>query len=191
MGGLEAVEIKLSDLERTLRLDSEFYKREYIKIEKKIENSSHILLTDIVKVADGNHMKISDNFREKGVPYYRGQDVSSFFIEQSNPICITDSAYNAPVMKRSYLHKNDILLSIVGTIGKLSLVKENNRATCSCKLAILRPKISNSNFLSLFLQSKYGQGQIERLTRGAVQQGLLLEDMNQILYLIPILIKTK
>ena len=181
LGGLEAVEIKLSDLERTLRLDSEFYKKEYIKIEKKIANSSHTLLTDIVKVADGNHMKISDNFREKGVPYYRGQDVSSFFIEQSNPICITDSAYNAPVMKRSYLHKNDILLSIVGTIGKLSLVKENNRATCSCKLAILRPKVSNSNFLSLFLQSKYGQDQIERLTRGAVQQGLLLEDMNQIL----------
>jgi type I restriction enzyme S subunit len=125
-------------------------------------------------------MKISDNFRKKGIPYYRGQDISSFFIEQSNPICITQTAYDTPVMKRSYLKKNDILLSIVGTIGKLSLVKEDNKATCSCKLAILRPKVSNSNFLSLFLQSKYGQSQIKRLTRGAVQQGLLLEDMNQI-----------
>jgi restriction endonuclease S subunit len=180
LDGLEVVEVKLSSLERTFRLDSEFYKKEYITIEKKIKGLAHIPLTNIVNIADGNHMKISDNFRKKGIPYYRGQDVSSFFIEQSNPICITQTAYDTPVMKRSYLKKNDILLSIVGTIGKLSLVKEDNKATCSCKLAILRPKVSNSNFLSLFLQSKYGQSQIKRLTRGAVQQGLLLEDMNQI-----------
>jgi len=79
------------------------------------------------------------------------------------------------------LKQNDILLSIVGTVGKLSLVKEDNHATCSCKLAILRPQELNSNYISIFLESKYGQKQIERFTRGAVQQGLILEDMNQLL----------
>lgn len=177
---LEIVEYKLSDLERTLRLDSEFYKKEYIQIENILKSKKYQVLTDLVKVSDGNHMKISDSFVNEGIPYYRGQDVSSFFIEQSTPLCITESAFNAPVMKRSYIQKNDILLSIVGTIGKLSLVKKEDKATCSCKLAILRPKNLISNYISIFLGSKYGQSQIERFTRGAVQQGLILEDMNQL-----------
>jgi len=178
---LEAVEHHLSKLERTLRLDSEFYKKEYIQIENTLKSKKYQVLTDLVKVSDGNHMKISDSFTNKGIPYYRGQDVSSFFIEQASPLCITKTAYDKPVMQRSYLEQNDILLSIVGTIGKLSLVKEKNQATCSCKLAILRPKTLSSNYISIFLQSKYGQKQIERFTRGAVQQGLILEDMNQLL----------
>ena len=177
---LEIVEYNLSDLERTLRLDSEFYKKEYIQIENILKSKKYQVLTDLVKVSDGNHMKISDSFVNEGIPYYRGQDVSSFFIEQSTPLCITKSAFNAPVMKRSYIQKNDILLSIVGTIGKLSLVKKEDKATCSCKLAILRPKNLISNYISIFLESKYGQSQIERFTRGAVQQGLILEDMNQL-----------
>jgi len=178
---LEAVEYSISKLERTLRLDSEFYKKEYIQIENILKSKSHKFLTDLVKVSDGNHMKISDSFTDEGIPYYRGQDVSSFFIEQSSALCITETAFSKPFMKRSYLKQNDILLSIVGTIGKLSLVKEKAKATCSCKLAILRPRNLTSNYISIFLESKYGQKQIERFTRGAVQQGLILEDMNQLI----------
>lgn len=181
MDGLEVVEIRSNNLERTLRIDSEFFQKRYLEIESILKSRYSFPITNLLNISDGNHMKISDDFVEKGVPYYRGQDMSSFFIEQSNPIHITKKAFELPVMKRSYLQKNDILLSIVGTIGKLSLVKENNNATCSCKLAILRPKIKNSNFISIFLISKYGNSQIERFTRGAVQKGLLLEDMNQLL----------
>lgn len=181
LDGLEAVEVSLSKLERTFRIDSEFFLKNYLVVENILRIKNSIPITELLNISDGNHMKISDDFVENGVPYYRGQDVSSFFIEQANPIHITKKAFDLPVMKRSYLKQNDILLSIVGTIGKLSLVKENNQATCSCKLAILRPKIKESNYISIFLNSKYGNSQIERFTRGAVQQGLLLEDMNQLL----------
>jgi restriction endonuclease S subunit len=59
--------------------------------------------------------------------------------------------------------ENDILLSIVGTIGKIAIVTTNDKATCSCKLAILRPKNSiSSELLSIFLISKYGQNQIQK-----------------------------
>ena len=54
-------------------------------------------------------------------------------------------------------------------------------ATCSCKLAILRPRdVTLPEFLAVFLRSEHGQNQIERLTRGAVQKGLILEDMDQL-----------
>ena len=132
-------------------------------------------------------MAISDNFSETGVPYYRGQNIHHYFIEESKPICIDLKTFNLPVMKRSHLKEGDVLLSIVGTIGGVALVSSNENATCNCKLAIFRPENTDGYFLSAFLKSKYGQNQIKKFTRGAVQMGLILEDMNQIM--IPVFSK--
>lgn len=181
MDGLECSEINRSELERTLRIDSEFYSKSAIKVSDMLQSRSHDLLTTFVNVSDGNHMGISDCFIDEGVPYYRGQDAGAFFIENSNPICIDEKTFELPVMKRSHLKKGDVILSIVGTIGSLSLVYSDKSATCSCKLAILRPKEGkNAELLATFLRGKYGQAQITRFTRGAVQKGLILEDMDQL-----------
>ncbi|GHT65346.1 hypothetical protein FACS1894110_07000 [Spirochaetia bacterium] len=181
MEGLEVSEVGLSELERTKRIDSEFYRKENLKILAFIEKKEGRSLTDFVHISDGNHMSISDEFIDVGIPYYRGQDVHSFFIENSNPVCIDENIYNKPVLQRSHLKYGDILLSIVGTIGKLSLVSTHNKATCSCKLAILRPKSNvSSELLAMFLNCKYGQNQIQKFVRGAVQMGLILEDMDQL-----------
>lgn len=181
MDGLECSEVALSDLERTHRIDAEFYRKEAIKITDMVTHRSCKPLTDMVTVSDGNHMIISDKFTEVGISYYRGQDIKTFFIENSNPICIDTASFNTPYMKRSHLNKGDILLSIVGTIGSLALVYSDKQSTCSCKLAILRPKAGvKAEVVATFLRSKYGQVQIKKLTRGAVQMGLILEDMEQL-----------
>ncbi|MCX5962845.1 MAG: N-6 DNA methylase [Cyanobacteria bacterium] len=180
MDGLEAAVINLSELERTHRIDAEFFRKEYLEASAILKMKSVNPITDFVKVFDGNHMKISESFTDSGVPYYRGQDMHHFFIEQSSPIYIDTEAYNLPYMKRSHLKKGDVLLSIVGTIGSVSLVKTSQDATCNCKLAILRTKSIKPEYLASFLKSKFGQSQIQRFTRGAVQMGLILEDMNQI-----------
>ena len=61
------------------------------------------------------------------------------------------------------------------------MIYSDKSATCSCKLAILRPKEGkNAELLATFLRGKYGQAQIARFTRGAVQKGLILEDMDQL-----------
>lgn len=180
--GLEISEVRLSELERTIRFDSEFYRKSFLKENEILKGIPHLSLTDKVKVSDGNHMSISEKFLLNGIPYYRGQDVKSFFIEDSTPICIDEQTFNNTYMKRSHLEYGDILLSIVGTIGSVSLVSTQNKSTCSCKLAILRPNLCDSDIIALFLSSKYGQHQIKRLTRGAVQMGLILEDIDQIVF---------
>ncbi len=83
-------------------------------------------------------------------------------------------------MKRSHLKSGDVLLSIVGSIGEASLVAANTSATCSCKLAILRPRAIAGEYLATYIRSEFGRSQTERYTRGAIQKGLLLEDMDQI-----------
>jgi restriction endonuclease S subunit len=179
--GLEVSEVMLSELERTKRIDSEFYKKENLQIIAFIKEKGCNNLVDLVSISDGNHMSISDKFSETGIPYYRGQDIHSFFIENAHPVYIDEKTFNQPALKRSHLQKDDLLLSIVGTIGKVSLVYSKNKSTCSCKLAILRSKgVFSSELLAIFLSSKYGQNQILKFIRGAVQMGLILEDMNQL-----------
>ena len=181
--GLEVSEIRLSELERTKRIDSDFYSKKNIDDLKKLVSVKAQSITNFVSVSDGNHMSISEDYCDDGVPYYRGTDIYNFFIEQaSNNLKIEKRIFDTPNMRRSHLKKGDILMSIVGAIiGNLSLVKTNADATCSCKLAIMRPKKIQSEFFAVFLQSAYGQNQIQKFKRGSAQTGLILEDFEQIL----------
>lgn len=179
--GLEATEKRLSELERTWRIDAEFFQRRHIRLAERLAKLRCDSVARAAEVSDGNHFSISESFVEDGIPYYRGQDgVGHFFIEQSTPNTITREAYEQPFMKRSHLHQGDVLLTIIGTVGETSLVKTPREATCSCKLAILRPGGIEPAYLAAYLSSAVGRLLSGRWKRGAVQTGLLLEDMDQI-----------
>lgn len=179
--GLEVAEIPLSALERTKRIDAEYFQPIHLRIAETLAMHPGVPVTEVAAISDGNHFSISDEFADEGVPYYRGQDVvGHFFVEQANPVFITEKAYSAAHMVRSHLKRGDVLLSIVGTVGETSLVAADTPATCSCKLAILRPHDIAPEYLAVFLRTLHGRSQVARLTRGAVQMGLLLEDMDQI-----------
>src|SRR5690606_29836892 len=96
-----------------------------------------------------------------------------FFAEHASPQHISELAFSQNHMRRSHLRRGDVLLSIVGTIGELSLVKSAQEATCSCKLAILRPKKISAEYLAAYLASKYGRVLTKRWTRGAIQMTML------------------
>ena len=81
MDGHEITELNLSSLERTMRIDAEFYKKEHIAVDKVLSSWNKKSIADCFYVSDGNHMSISDSFCEVGVPYYRGQDIYNLFIE--------------------------------------------------------------------------------------------------------------
>ena len=182
--GLEVTEVSISALERTHRLDSEFYSRSNLKQFALLENIKAISLCHFADISDGNHMSISKEFVETGIPYYRGGDIYNSFIEfATNPLYIPQRVFDIPTMHRSHLHKGDILMSIVGAIiGNISIVATNNDATCSCKLAIIRPKENvSSEYLATYLRSRFGQQQIQKFRRGSGQTGLILEDFDQLL----------
>ena len=182
--GLEISILNNHELERTLRIDSEFYSKGNLKLDRKLKSFDSNRLTNYSIISDGNHMSISDSFVESGIPYYRGGDIYNMFIEQSpNPFYIPRSVFDMNTMQRSHLKKGDILMSIVGAIiGNLSLVTTDNDATCSCKLSIIRPYANlTPEYIMTFLRSQIGQSQIQRYRRGSGQTGFILEDFGQIL----------
>lgn len=183
MDGHEITELNLSSLERTKRIDAEFYKKEHVAVDKVLSSWNKKSIADCFYVSDGNHMSISDSFCEIGVPYYRGQDIYNLFIENASPLMIDRTTFDKPQMRRSHLQKGDILMSIVGAIvGNSAMVTSENPATCSCKLSIMRSKNAGivPELLLVYIKTKYGQVQIQKFKRGAAQTGLLLEDFDQL-----------
>lgn len=102
MDGHECSEVLLSKLERTNRLDAEFYKKNALEISKILEALSAKPITEYIKISDGNHMSISEHFVDTGIPYYRGQDIYNLFIENSKPVYIERMIYDKPLMQRSH-----------------------------------------------------------------------------------------
>lgn len=183
--GLEVSEISNNSLERTLRLDPEFYSKFNLGLQKSLNDIGAQSLSNFTTISDGNHMSICESFVDDGIPYYRGGDIYNVFIETTmSPLCIPRHIFDMPTMLRSHLQKGDVLMSIVGAIiGNVSLVTTNNLATCSCKLAIIRPNknMLRPEFVGMYLMSKYGQQQIQKFRRGSGQTGLILEDFDQLL----------
>jgi len=182
---LEVSEVLFSNIEaKSLRIDYEFYSKYLFEITRKIRKYNIRPFTEIVTITDGNHMSISDSYCDEGIPYYRGQDAHFDFLEDSSPIRIDEKTYNQRGIVRSHLKDGDIVLCIVGAmIGLASIYYGTSKATCSCKLAILRPnKKTNADVLFFFLKSRYGQSQIQQLVRGTTHKTLLLEDMENLMF---------
>lgn len=173
-----------SQVDAKSRIDSEYFLPEYTKVERLLDRITTKKLPELFSVSDGNHLEVSKHFSNDKdlIPYYRGKDINDFFIENANPVRIPHDIYNSGIMRRSHFNGGDVLLSIVGTIGSLSVVPEDfGEATGSCKIAILRKRsLSSPYFLAAYLLSKYGQSQVKRNTRGAVQMGLILKDFVRI-----------
>jgi restriction endonuclease S subunit len=172
--------INKSKLEGPTRLDAEYYQPEYLKNKDVLMKLKTALLSNVCKITDGNHSKISENFLGSGVRYLRGMDLSDFFISNFNPIYVPEEIYQ--ILKRSYIFQNDVLVSIVGTVGLISIVADRyEKLTGNCKIAILHPKDIEPWFLATFLACRYGQLQIKRKVAGAVQTGIILKDLANIL----------
>ena len=73
---------------------------------------------------------------------------------------------------------NDILVSVVGTLGNACIVSEKDiPAVFSCKSTVIRAKGIDPYFLTAYLNSKYGKSLLLRKGRGVIQKGLNLDDL--------------
>src|SRR3989344_5036105 len=135
--------IQKSELEGARRLDAEYYQPEYMESKEILSRWATNKLDELAKVSDGNHGSISESFSGiEGVRYLRGKDLNDFFVSNDDPIYIPEKEYDR--IKRSHISKDDVLVSIVGTVGLVSIVADDSgKLTGNCKIAILRSKEVN------------------------------------------------
>jgi restriction endonuclease S subunit len=185
--GLEASEVKLSELEYSGRIDAEYYKPSFLKYESIIKEKGSVSLSEISKFLIGpfgSAFTVDNYIKDKDYRYIRGKDVKPLRIMDDDNVYIPKKDFVR--LSRYALKENDILISVVGTIGNAALVlKKDLPSIFSCKSTVLRPYSINPKYLVVYLNTKYGKELLLRKERGAIQKGLNLDDLKCLNIFVP------
>ena len=179
MDGLECSEILKSELEFSGRIDAEYYQKKYLAYQDIINR--HDVLP-LFKIADfligpfGSAYDTSSYVEQSDYRYIRGQDVKPFLLQDTSPRYMADSDFFR--LKKYALSSNDILVSVVGTLGNACIIQNHEiPAIFSCKSTAIKSTGINPFYLLCYLNSTYGKSLLLRKERGAIQKGLNLYDL--------------
>jgi type I restriction enzyme S subunit len=148
-----------------------------------------LTLCDVCDIKGGKRLPKGENLvaTRNNHPYIRVRDMNNAIYVQMNDAIeyVSDEIQHS--ISRFIVTANDIIVSIVGTIGMVckvhpSLDKANLTENC-VKLTNLRD--ITSDFLYLFLSSPDGQEAIKRGTVGAVQAKLPIKNIQAISFVCP------
>lgn len=142
-----------------------------------------MLLKDIVKIKGGKRLPAGEFLTDipNSHPYIRVRDLNKTRLE------LTTGFQYVPdnIFKKISLYttnSGDILISIVGTIGLLSIVGkslDNASLTENC-VKLINPQNYLNNYLFYFLLSRQGQKQIYSGTVGSTQPKLPIYNIEKI-----------
>ncbi|RCJ40429.1 hypothetical protein A6769_03460 [Nostoc punctiforme NIES-2108] len=179
--------VNFSQIPFDWRLDAEYFKPEYLKLDNLLSNANVELWGNLkgkfITGPFGSAFAVENYVEHSPYRYVRGKDVKPFFLLEQDNAYIPKSAFQG--LKKYSLFPEDLLVSVVGTLGNVAIVNEDiGQAIYSCKSTVYRSKSIDPYYLCTYLNSNIGQAYLQRKSRGAIQAGLNLDD----LYTIPIYI---
>ena len=186
MDGQDIQEVKLSELEFSLRIDAEYYKPFYVELEKHLSNLKHAPLYEKANFLIGpfGSAFTVENYEEiSPYRYIRGRDVKPFFLQDENAFMPQKDYFR---LDKYALQKDDVLVSVVGTLGNAAIVtQEALPAIFSCKSTVVRTNQLRPRYLLAYLNTELGKALLLRKTRGTVQTGLNLDDLKSLVVFVP------
>ena len=187
MEGLAISEVSVKSLEFSGRIDAEYYRPEMLQYERAVQEKTSIKLGDVANFLIGpfGSSFTTDNYTDDKVyRYIRGKDVKSMMLMDNDNVYMPEDDYTR--LKRYALHENDILVSVVGTLGNSAIVSTQNLpAIFSCKSTVVRPFGANPKYLTVYLNSHFGNKLLVRKERGVIQAGLNLDDLKDLPVFLP------
>ena len=176
----EISEVNLNDLEFSWRIDAEYYQKHFLAFEKLLRAESWKYLSDLSSFLIGPFGSAFDteNYLEIGkYRYVRGQDVKPFILKDDDLRFIPEDDFIR--LGKYALKENDVLVSVVGTIGNACIVQPKDiPAIFSCKSSVVRIHQGHSPaYVLTYLNCSYGKSLLLRKERGALQKGLNLDDL--------------
>lgn len=150
------------------------------------ENLEKVILSNLVDVRDGTHD--SPVFITEGYPLVTSQNLSPFYINQKDTNKISKSDYEK-INERSLVETNDILMSMIGTVGNVSLVTDEKVTFAIKNVALLKTSKTTEyrNWVLCFLKSRNFTTWLNETLTGSTQQYVSLGEIRKISFKIPTL----
>ena len=135
-----------------------------------------------LKVADGTHDSPKET--EVGKKLVTSKNIIGGTLNLEKSYCISLDDYNE-INKRSKVDKWDILLSMIGTVGEVALIKEEPNFAIK-NVGLLKNKNEyDAKWLYYYLKSDLGQYQIKSRLRGTTQMYIPLKDLRKLEIPVP------
>lgn len=172
-------EINLSVLAHGYRIDSEFYKQEYLDKDIILGKFESKTLGALGKVTDGEHGSVK--LLKDGIKYLTAENIKNGYVDVENVRYVSKAVDDRNA--RARVNVNDILISIKGTLGQIGIAEEwLLPANMNRDVAIIKLHTSEfyKFFVAVFLQTKYGLYQLSREGSGGVQQMITLGRLREV-----------
>lgn len=147
-------------------------------------NEIPITIAEVIDVRDGTHD--SPKPLEVGYPLITSKHLLPFGVDVITPNKISESDYNK-VNERSKVDTNDILLSMIGTVGVVSLIIEEkiNFAIKNVGLFKTSKCPQFTYYLLCYLKSKKTIQHIEKCLASSTQKYISLTELRKMPIIIP------
>lgn len=135
-------------------------------------------------IKDGTHGSFQDH--ENGIPMLSAKDIKfGKILLDNNPRTISISDYES-IHKNYHIQKEDILLTIVGTIGRTAIVNTDELFTLQRSVSIIRPlEDVDTLYMCYYMNSSNFQKALDIAVNASAQGGVYLGELNKMDVLIP------
>jgi type I restriction enzyme S subunit len=177
--------IKLSELEGAKRIAAEFYTPRFLKITHTLISLGAKPLKNYITLLYRYPTFYNLEYRKEGVLVLKGEDIvqEGFVQNQSQDYISLEDASRFP---KTILEEGDLIFSVRGYVGKIGIIdKKYIGSIISANL--IRAKISglSSYFVWVFLNSKFGSSQLDRIKMMTSQETVVANDIRNLLIFEP------
>lgn len=135
------------------------------------------------KITDGSHNPPPK--QEVGIAMLSARNIENDSINFDKDVrYISEGAYKNE-MQRTNVQKGDVLLTIVGTIGRVAMVEQTQKIAIQRSVALLKPIIISSKYLMYYLSSPFCQKLLIDNATGTAQKGIYLTTLKKITIPLP------
>ena len=182
---LDLINKLLDYKKKQIKLFDQLIKSQFVEMFENNKFEKKNLGDVIIKITDGSHnppkgvderteyvMLSSQNIIEDRINYNNVRYLSREDFEREN--------------KRTYLEKGDVLLTIVGTIGRTAIIDNEKNITLQRSVAVIKPREKiKSKYLVTSLKSDSVIKQLNKGSKGVAQKGIYLNDLKKIVISVP------
>lgn len=180
---LEVSCLKLSEVQKdneTKRIDSEYFKKEYLENEEIISKFKYLTLEELSSKITNGHTPYGENLMNNEIKFITAEFIDDFLIHEVKKFISYESHSN--YLKRSILKNGDIIFSIKGKIGNavpiFDIVEPLNINQDIAKISIKQN--INIFYLCAFLNSKYGKKQTQAQSTGQINPFISLNTLKKL-----------
>ena len=171
---LECTEIFLSEVistEKTFRIDAEFFRKSYVALFDKLNSMRQKNLRDCAEKIDVGFVgNMVDEYTEDiSTPILlQTKNIFEFEVNLNDVVHINEKFHQR--LKKSQIHREDVLLARSGSFGKASIwLKDFVANSADIIIVKTRREYLSPYYLVSFLNSLYGREQLFRFSSGGLQ----------------------